>query len=364
MSSIAIFLTYLHGGGVERVLVNLMRGFVEQGLSVDLVLVRAEGSFLSLIPPEVRIVELGATRLIQSIPALIRYLKENRPAALLSAMEDINVVALWSRAISGVSTRLVVSVHSTLSREAQNSTQLKRRIAPTLARWFYPWADAVVTVSQGSADDLVHLGFSAERIRVIYNPVVTPELFEKVTEPLNHPWFEAGSPPVILSVGRLAKEKDFTTLIRSFAHVQQQRRVRLIILGEGKERTHLEALVQQLGIEEHVALPGFVSNPYAYMAKAAVFVLSSLFEGLPTALIEAMAAGTQLVSTDCESGPAEILANGRYGKLVAVGDVKGMAEAILSTLDTPLDSEVLRQRGAEFSLEKAVAQYRQVLHVE
>ncbi len=363
MSSLAIFLTYLHGGGVERVLINLIRGFVEQGLNVDLVLVRAEGSFLSLIPPEVRVVELGATRLIQSIPALVRYLKENRPTAMLSAMEDINIVALWSKALAGVSTRLVVSVHSTLSREAQNSTQLKRRIAPNLARWFYPWADAVVTVSQGAADDLVRLGFSPKTIRVIYNPVVTPELFEKVAEPFHHPWFEVGSPPVILSVGRLEKEKDFTTLIRSFARVQQQHPARLIILGEGKERTHLEALVQELGIEEHVALPGFANNPYVYMAKAAVFVLSSLFEGLPTVLIEAMAVGTSLVSTDCESGPAEILANGIYGKLVAVGDVKGMAEAILNTLDSPLDSEVLRQRATEFSLEKAVAQYREVLHI-
>ncbi|HEY9651411.1 MAG TPA: glycosyltransferase, partial [Coleofasciculaceae cyanobacterium] len=323
MSNLAIFLTSLDGGGAERVLVNLARGFAEQSLSVDLVLVKAEGSFLSLVPPEVRVVNLNANRLLASLPSLVRYLKENRPTAMLSALEDSNIVALWSRFLAGVSTRLVVSVHNTLSRESQHSTEIKRRISPYLARWFYSSADAIVTVSQGAADDLVGLGFSPEEIQVIYNPVVTPELFEKVTEPLDHPWFEPSSPPVILGVGRLEKQKDFPTLIRAFALVQQQRPARLMLLGEGKERPYLEALVQELGIEEHVALPGFVDNPYAYMGKSAVFVLSSLFEGLPTVLIEAMAGGTRLVSTDCESGPAEILSNGQYGKLVRVGDVEG-----------------------------------------
>jgi glycosyltransferase involved in cell wall biosynthesis len=232
-----------------------------------------------------------------------------------------------------------------------------------LARWFYPWADAIVTVSQGSAEDLARLGLSSDCIKVIYNPVVTPELFEKVTEPVEHPWFEPGSPPVILGVGRLEKQKDFPTLIRAFAQVRQQRPARLMILGEGQERPDLETLVQELGLAENVALPGFVANPYAYMGKAALFVLSSLFEGLPTVLIEAMATETPVVSTDCKSGPAEILANGQYGKLVAVGDVKGMAEAIISTLEAPPNSEALKLRAAEFSLEKAVAQYQQVLQL-
>ena len=363
MSKLAIFLTYLRGGGVERVILNLARGFVEQGLSVDLVLVREEGEFLSLVPPEVRIVNLNGKRLISSIPALVRYLQQNKPVALLSAMQDINLVALWSRRLAGVSTRVVVSVHNTVSQESQNSAQLKRRFAPYLARLFYPWADAIVTVSQGSAEDLVRLGLSSERIRVIYNPVVTPEVFEKVAEPIDHPWFEPGSPPVILGVGRLAKQKDFPTLIRAFAQVRQHRPARLMILGEGQERPEIEALVQELGIGKDVDLPGFVANPYAYMASSAVFVLSSLFEGLPTVLIEAIAGGTKVVSTDCKSGPAEILSNGQYGKLVSVGDFNGIAEAILSSLEEPPNPEVLQRRAADFSLDKAVAQYRQVLQV-
>ncbi len=363
MSNLAIFHTSLDGGGAERVLANLACGFVEQGLSIDLVLVRAEGPFLEMVPPEVRVVNLQGKRLLASLPALVRYLKQNQPPVLLSAMEDTNIVALWSRRLAGVSTRLVVSVHNTLSRESQNSTQLKRRIAPYLARQFYSWADAVVTVSQGSADDMVRLGFPGDRIQVIYNPVVTPELLSKTSEPLNHPWFQPGSPPVLLGVGRLEKQKDFSTLIRAFAQVRQKRPARLMILGEGTERPRLEALVQKLGIAADVALPGFVANPYAYMAKASAFVLSSLFEGLPTVLIEAMAAGAPVVSTDCESGPSEILARGQYGRLVPVGSSGEMAEAILATLDAPADSKVLQQRATEFSLEKAVKQYRQVLGV-
>ncbi|MFB2917366.1 MULTISPECIES: glycosyltransferase [Aerosakkonema] len=364
MDKLAIFHPTLTGGGAEKVIVNLIGGFVDRGVNVDLVLVRAEGPFVALIPPEVRVVNLGYKRLVLSMPAFVRYLHQSQPTTLLTAFEDTNLIALWSRKLAGVSTRIVVSVHNTLSWESQITTQgIKRRIGPYLARWFYPQADAVVAVSQGVAEDLVNLGFSANNMKAIYNPVVTPELFQKITEFPQHPWFAPDSPPVILGVGRLEKQKDFPTLIRAFAKVHSQRPAKLIILGEGIDRPYLEALVRELGVAENVALPGFVANPYAYMARSAVFVLSSLFEGLPTVLIEAMAAGTSPVSTDCKSGPAEILENGRYGKLVPVGDTEAMAEAIISTLDRPVDAKLLQQKAAEFSLEKAVAQYLEVLQV-
>lgn len=363
MSKIALFLACLAGGGAERVMVYLARGFAEQGLDVDLVVGKTDGPCLSLIPPEVRLVNLGTRRLIQTVPGLVKYLQKNQPTVLLSAMEDINVIALWCRRLAGVSTRVVVSVHNTISVESQTLTDFKKRLAPYLARWFYPWADRVVTVSQGAAQDLVSLGLSKDSIKVIYNPVVTPELLKKAAQPLDRPWFSSGEPPVILAVGRLDKQKDFSTLIRAFERVRQQRNARLIILGEGLERSSLEALVQELGLEENVALAGFVENPYAYMAHAAVFVLSSLYEGLPTVLIEAMAVGTSVVATDCKSGPAEILENGEYGKLVPVGDIQSMAEAIVSTLDGSLDSVFLQKRAADFSLENAVTEYLQVLQV-
>ncbi|XWK88417.1 MAG: glycosyltransferase [Phormidium sp.] len=364
MPDITLFMAGLGGGGAERVMLYLARGFVEKGLSVDLVLVKTDGPSISLIPPQVRVINLNTRRLVRSFPALIGYLQKNQPKALLSAMEDINVVALLCRRLAGVSTRVVVSVHNTLSVESKTSTQIKKRLAPYLARLFYPLADQVVAVSQGSAVDLINLGLSKESVKVIYNPVVTPELLKKAAEPLTHPWFLPGEPPVILAVGRLDKQKDFPTLIRAFAQVKQQRPARLIILGEGQDRVSLEALVQELGLEKEVALPGFVDNPFAYMKRSALFVLSSLYEGLPTVLIEAIAVGTPVVSTDCKSGPAEILENGRYGKLVPVGDIPAMAQAIISALEHPLDAALLQQKAEEFLLEKAASQYLEVLQVD
>jgi glycosyltransferase involved in cell wall biosynthesis len=364
MSDLAIFLTSLEGGGAERVIINLTRGLVAKGIKIDIVLGQAKGAFLPLLPPEVRLVNLNCKRLISSLPALVSYLKREKPKVMLSVLEDTNIVAIWAKALAGVSTRLVVSVHNTVSQESRNSTQLKRKLTPYLVRLFYPWANEIVTVSQGAADDLVNIGLSPKSIKVIFNPIVTPELFEKCQEPVDHPWFKPGSPPVILSVGRLEKQKDYGTLIRAFAQVVKQRSARLMILGEGKERPSLEALIKDLGITESVALPGFVTNPYSYMAAATVFVLSSLFEGLPSVLIEAMAAGTRLVSTDCESGPKEILSNGLYGKLVAVGDVQGIVEAIISSLDEPIDSEAQRKRVADFSIEKVATQYLRVFNLD
>lgn len=362
-SSVVIFLPSLDGGGAERVMLNLARGFVEQGIKVDLVLVKAEGPYLSQVPSEVRLVHLENKKLLFSLPTLVRYIQKEQPIAILCGENDANIIALWAKRLAGMSTRVVVSVHNHLSRESKNSNKLKRQLSPLLARWFYPQADAVVTVSQGVAEDLICLGLPRDNIKVIYNPIFTPELLEKAQQPLAHPWFSAQEPPVILGVGRLEKQKDFPALIRAFAQLQQQRPVRLMILGEGPERSRIEAMVEQLGLTDSVALPGFVANPYAYMTHSAVFVLSSIWEGFGNVIVEAMATGTPVVSTNCESGPAEILENGKYGKLVAMEDVEGMAEAIADTLDRPPNSTMLQQRAAEFSLEKALAQYGQVLHI-
>ena len=230
-------------------------------------------------------------------------------------------------------------------------------------RWLYPKADFVVGVSQGVIDDLKRvLRFDSKKVQVIYNPIVDEELLRKTDEPLDHPWFRPGKPPVILGVGRLAKEKDFPTLIRAFALVRKERPARLMILGEGEERPNLEALVRELGLEEDVALPGFVDNLYKYMKRAAVFVLSSLWEGLPTVLIKAMALGTPVVATDCPSGPAEILEGGKWGCLVPPGDPKDLAKAILDTLEGGVSPvEAVTNVHKRFSVGSIVEQYLKVL---
>lgn len=361
---LAIFLHSLYGGGAERAMLNLARGFSKQGIQVDLVLLRVEGAYLSQVPPEVRVVDLGGRRLWQSLPALARYLQQEQPPVLLSTLDDTNIAALWVRQLVGCKTRLVVNVQNTISQDAKIATQLKTRMMPYLVKYFFPWADAVVPVSYGVANDLIQLGVDPNRMQVIPNPVITPDVFQKAQEAINHPWFAVEQPPVILGVGRLNKQKDFPTLIQAFAQVRQQRSARLMILGEGEERATLEALIHQLGLIGDVDLVGFVSNPYAYMARSSVFVLSSLFEGLPSVLIEALAMGTPVVATNCKSGPMEILESGKYGSLVEVGDGQGIAAAIVSTLDAPPERETLRQRAKEFSLERSLEQYIKVLHVE
>ncbi|MFW6295647.1 MAG: glycosyltransferase [Halothece sp.] len=361
MSKVAIFLSDLDGGGAERVMLNLARGLIQDNIDVDLILVRKEGPYLEQIPSKINVIDLQKKSLLRSLPSLVSYLKQKRPQVLLSALEDTNIIAIWAKLLARVSVPLIVTVHNNLSQESQNATNFKRKYVPKILPWFYPWADAVVAVSQGVANDLVNLGLRSDNIKIIYNPIVTPELVEKGQQPLEDSWFLSKDMPVILGVGRLTKQKDFTTLVQAFAKVRQFKNVRLMILGEGEERSSLESLIEELGLINDVCLPGFVENPYIYMAKADVLVLSSAWEGFGNVLVEAMAVGTPVVSTDCDSGPAEILENGKYGKLVPVEDSEEMAKAIASTLENPPTSEFLKQRATKFSLNTILMQYQQLL---
>lgn len=358
---ISLFLPSLRGGGAERVMLNLARGFAERGYEVDLVLAKAEGPYLSQVPDNIRVIDLKSARVLYSLHGLIRYLRQERPHALLSALDHANVVALWAKKISRVPTRIVVSVHSTISKASANARSLREKLTPLFIRIFYTWADAVVTVSRGVADDLIKLTkLPQEKVHVIYNPVVTPELFAKAEEPLDHPWFTPGEPPVILSVGRLTPAKDYPTLIKAFALVRKEMPVRLIILGEGEERPKLEALIRELGLERDVDLPGFVDNPYKYMKRASVLVLSSQWEGLPTVLVEALALGIPVVSTDCPSGPKEILNNGEYGRLVAVGNQKELAQSIKAAIWEG-KKKIATDSYKLFQLDTVLHQYEEVL---
>jgi glycosyltransferase involved in cell wall biosynthesis len=334
--TIAFFLPSLCGGGAERVIVNLVQGITERGIPVDLVLVAADGALLDQVPPAVRLVDLRAPRAIRSLAPLAGYLRRERPRVLVSSMGHANLIALWAARLAGGGTPVVVTEHNTLSQETQHQRRLVGRLWPHLLRTFYPWANAVVAVSHGAADDLARTsGLPRDRVEVVYNPVITPTMMALARQAPDHAWFAPGQPPVILGVGRLTRQKDFSTLVLAFAEVRRRRTARLIILGEGEERPALEAMVRELGLAQDVALPGFRDNAVAYMAGSEVFVLSSAWEGLPTVLIEALAAGARVVSTDCPSGPREILQEGRLGGLVPVGDRAALAAAILEALERP-----------------------------
>jgi glycosyltransferase involved in cell wall biosynthesis len=296
------------------------------------------------------------------IPALARYLRTQRPEAMLSALNHSNLAAVWARRLAGVPTRLVVSERNTLSVRAGRSEDRGLRALPGMIRRFYPWADAVTAVSDGVADDLARVaGIPRERIVTTWNPVVSPALAEAAARPLEHPWLQPGEPPVVLAAGKLRPQKDFATLLDAFARVREGRAARLVILGEGPEEGSLRVRARRLGISAEVAFEGFVDNPFAFMARAAVFVLSSAWEGLPSVLIQAMACGCPVVSTDCPSGPAEILERGAYGPLVPVGDAAALADAIARVLAQPPDRERLRRRAQDFSAERVAQRYLDVL---
>ncbi len=359
---VCLFLPSLHGGGAELVMLNLAVGFCKLGLKVDLVLVRAEGAYLSEVPDAVRIIDLNASRVLFSLPGLVRYLRKERPMAMLSAMDHANVIALLAKELAGVPVRTIVSIHTNLSMNIANAFSLTGRLIRYWIWPFYHRANTIIAVSRGVADDLVRLiRLPPEKVKVIYNPVVTAKLFTKSLEPLDHTWFQPGEPPVVLGVGSLSPPKDFPALIRAFASVRANRPARLIILGEGEARSDLEGLVRSLGLEDDVELPGFVDNPFVYFRAAALFVLSSRWEGFGNVLAEAMACGTPVVSTDCPSGPAEILEGGRWGCLVPAGDIPALAEAILTHIDSGAPSGMVESVMARFHEDLIVAQYRNVL---
>jgi glycosyltransferase involved in cell wall biosynthesis len=358
---VALFVPTLHGGGAERKVLNLAERFATMGLEVDLVVAKAEGVFAAQLPPSVRLVDLRAARTLSSVLALKRYLSRSAPQALLSVMGHANLVALVARRLAGARTRLVVCEESLLGEAVSEAPNRRERALPLLEHLTYPWSDGIVAVSERAADDLARvIRIPRDRIRVIYNPVVTLDLLRQARAPVDHPWFGPGEPPVILAVGRLTPAKDYPTLLRAFVLVRQARAARLVILGEGELRGTLEALVRDLGLEDSVSLPGFVQNPYAFMARAKVFILSSAWEGFGSALVEALACGLPVVSTDC-GGPAEILEGGKFGRLVPVGDPQVMAEAILSTMAEPTAAGLLRARARDFSVERIADQYLEVL---
>ncbi|WP_372696073.1 glycosyltransferase [Immundisolibacter sp.] len=375
---LALLISGLGLGGVQRTMLTLAGGLAARGLAVDLLVPDDRGPFRDQVPANVRLVNLSRwwlrapvirarkrRKALLMAPAIAGYLRRERPAALLSASHYVNLGALWGRELAGTGTRLVISQRTQLSVAITNSSLPLLRRRPLLAwmtRRYYPRADAIVAVSDGVADDLATVArLPRERVQTVYNPTDLDFIARRAAEPAAHPWLEDGGAPVIVAVGRLAAQKDFATLLRAFARVRQQRPARLLILGEGRLRPALEAQVAELGLGTAVAMPGYAENPFCALARADLYVMSSRYEGLPGALIQALACGCRIVSTDCPSGPAEILDQGRFGRLVPVGEAPALAEAMLAALDTPPDPQRQRARAAQFSVPRAVDAYLDLL---
>lgn len=359
---LAVLVHDLRGGGAERVMLNLAAGLADRGHDVDLVLVRAEGPYLSQVPKNVRVVNLDCPRVLLSIPSLVRYMRREQPSGLIAALVNLNLAAIIARWWAKTPTTVVITEHFVTEKYIADTRVARLRMAYRLAPLLYGRADAIVAVSQSVAENLAtYTGLPLETITVVNNPVVTRQLSDMAREPVTHPWLMPGQPPVIMGVGRLSSEKDFPTLIKAFSIARSRQPMRLIIIGEGPQKENLSSLVDSLGLTADIDLPGFAANPYALISRAAVLAMSSKNEGSPNALVEALACGTQVVSTDCPGGPSETLACGRYGRLVPVGEPEMMAQALLEALDSPIPITDLTRRAQDYTAEKSAEKYLEVL---
>jgi glycosyltransferase involved in cell wall biosynthesis len=359
---IALLVSFSGHGGVERLMLNLCEGLIALGHPVDLLTIKRTSAHLQVRPEGLNVVPLKASHTYASLPEVVRYLRSERPHALLAVKDRANQVAILAGRIARTKTRIAVEIQTTISAALGGRSSLQKAAWYLPMRLLYPMAHVVVAVSEGVARDLVEItGLPRGQIQVIRNPAVTRAMFGLAQEPLGHPWYQDASIPIIMGIGRLTRQKDFPTLIRAFARVRSQLPCRLMILGEGRDRATLNGLAHDLGIRADVHLPGFVLNPYPFIAGASLFVLSSLWEGSPTVLAEAMALGVPVVATDCPSGPREILRGGQIGPLVATGDPEALARAIVGTLARPPAKATLQAAAVEYTVERSARRYVEVL---
>lgn len=360
---VAFFMPSLHGGGAERMFVRNASYLASRGHEVDLVLLNMGAMrYLDELSEAVRMIDLEVPRLWTGLPAFRRYLLRRRPHVVISAMPLANGIAAWARKLVGPSFSLILTERNAVSMAFGDLDVPRYRPLMWAIRASYRFADALVGISSGVADRLRQVpGVASRKVHVIRNPAWRPELAELAREPIEHPWLSGSDIPVLIAIGRLEKQKDFATLLRAFAGVRRLRPARLVLLGEGSLRPLLQQLAEELGVVDDLSMPGFVSNPFAYLSRASVFVLSSTHEGFGNVLVEAMACGTPVVSTDCPSGPSEVLEAGRYGPLVPVGDAEALAAAIAAQLDHPTPSDQLRTRSSAFTIEASGDAYLKLI---
>jgi glycosyltransferase involved in cell wall biosynthesis len=363
-TDLAIFLATSGHSGVDRLARNLVPALARRGYRVDLLKVRGHGPNLGEVPEGVRVIDLGTSHVYPSLPPLVRYLRQERPASLFCDKDRVNHTALLARKLAGVPTYLTLSMGTTVSIDLAGRGAWHRwKTRLSMGRW-YAHADNVIVTSAGVADDMAaYTGLARDHIQVVPCPVVPAAAFAGDFPRPGHPWFAPGQPPLIIGLGELSGRKDFATLLRAFAALRQERPCRLMILGKGRQRETLLELAGQLGVADDLALPGFVDNPLGYLAHGSLFAFTSRWEGLGFALIEALAVGVPSVSTDCPSGPREILADGRYGPLVPVGDEVALARAMAETLANPMPKAVLQEAARPYEIEAATTAYAAALNL-
>ena len=362
-TNIALFLPSLSGGGAERVFVQLAGMFAARGLSIDLIVANSNGPWLSQLSKDVRLIDLEKPKPSSAIWRLIKYLRRARPQALMSALTHANITLAIAYCLSGIPGRCVLSERASVVALAEEKSRWDYYLTKILCFVVYRWAHSVVAVSHAVAQELTeNLKIPKDYISVIYNPIEQAKICALGRQPIKFPWNDHF--PVIIAIGRLHKQKNYRDLVRAFAQLQSVKPSRLVILGEGDERASLEQLINDLDVADKVWMPGFVDNPYAYLARSELMVLSSSWEGLPNVLLESLALNVPIVSTDCPSGPKEILGVGRYGKLVPIGDSTALTDAMKRSLDGEHPRFDLGEALSPYLPEIIVNQYLQLFGIQ
>lgn len=364
---IAIFLPSLSDGGAEKVMVSLANNFVSKFYSVDLLLVSQQGVYFNMLSDEVRLINIDKSRAIYAVPRVLKYLRNERPDVLLSALTHTNVIALICKVLCLRKIRVVVSERSIISNSTLLSGNRLYLINKYILKLLYPLADSIIAISKGCAKDLVKtLEISNKKIVVINNPLIKDSNInindsneDKINLSLQH---NNKHKHLIIAVGRLKKVKNFPLLIKAFDIVRKTVPSSLIILGEGPERNNLEKLIKELHLEKSIFLPGFVNNPLDYMKKSEVFVSSSSWEGFGNVIVEAMSVGLKIVSVDCPGGPREILEDGKWGKLVPLNNVSSLADAIKKIIDEDVKYDV-KLRASHFNINDIADKYLQTFNI-
>lgn len=357
MKNISILMPNLKGGGAERVYVNLANNWIKKGYSIEFILMKNDGEFKNLLSDKIKITNLNVTKLRNTFFPLVRYFKKNIPEIILVAMWPLTSYSILAWLFSGKRGKLFVSDHVHLTTAASNEINVSKLYLKLFIKITYPFANGIITVSNGVKKNLIEIGnLNSSKIKVIYNPI-----FQEIkNSPKNISQIKlwgGNFKHKLLSVGTLKKQKDHKTLIKAISYLPKDLDVKLVILGEGENRSKLTTLIKKLDLSDRVDLPGFTIDPEPWYNTADLFILSSLWEGFGNVLVEAMKYGLPLISTDCNSGPSEILENGKYGVLVPISDPKILSEAIKKSISKKHNKLKLKERAKYFSIEKASKSY-------
>ncbi|MBI1866412.1 MAG: glycosyltransferase [Candidatus Staskawiczbacteria bacterium] len=370
--TIAFFLPSLESGGTERNVVNLVNKIDREKYAVSLVLGMAEGDFVKDINNDIPIISLHTRRSIATFFKLIAYFKKNQPDIFISAFPRVNVICIVAKIFSRSKTKIIITEHSVFSllpiiAKTFWRGMFARFFMPSICNYVYQKADAIICVSKGIADDILKTVNRSLKIEIIYNPVVTDNIYQLAKEPISHPWFSDLKIPIIIAVGRLVKCKNYPHLFEAFNLVLKSHPAHLVILGAGPKMKKLVDIAQKMDLSKNIAFLGFQKNPYKFMKRASVFVLSSLQEGFGNVIVEAMACGAPVVSTNCPTGPGEIIENGKNGILVSVDDPQKLADAILKILNDQNLAKKFSMEGQKraefFSIKRSVNEYEKTFQM-